>query len=419
MATPSQPITALAATGLAVLMLAFSPAGEADAKPGLTRQFRAWIDKEIVPKARRRGISKRVLKASLGGLTPDLSLPDLQQPGTKPGRRKDYSQSEFANPARYFKEGGLNTYVKMGRQRLKKWAGELDRIERRYGVSKRILVAIWARESGFGRAAIPHNAFRILATQAFMGHRKAMFVGELLAALEIVQRGDIGADRMKSSWAGALGQPQFMPSKFLKYAVDFDGDGRRDIWNSVPDTLASIAHFLKQHGWDGSRDWGFEAEVPRRVSCALEGPEQGRKVRDWAKRGVTRVAGREFPAAELAKTGYLMMPVGRYGPAFIATDNFYVIKSYNESDAYALYIGHLADRLGRNRPFVASWRGLDHFSRGAVQRMQERLIRQGYDVGGADGLVGFKTRTAIGLWQEKHGMRPTCFPNAKLLKAVR
>lgn len=405
--------------GLAgIVLLAFTPI-EATARPNLERQFRSWIKKTIIPKARQRGISSRVIKASLSGLRPDLSLPDLQKPGTKRGRRKSYSQSEFSSPSRYFKQSNFNIYVKMGRSRLSKWARQLQAIERRYGVSRRILVAIWARESGFGRAAIPHNAFRILATQAFMGHRKGLFEGELLAALEIVQRGDISAARMKSSWAGALGQPQFMPSKFLKYAVDFDGDGKRDIWNSVPDTLASIANYLQAHGWDGKRDWGFEALVPEKVSCALEGPEQGRKIRQWIKLGITRVAKRKFPGKELGKTGFLLMPAGRLGPAFVATGNFYVIKTYNESDLYALYIGHLADRFGKNRAFAARWRPLERFSRGAVQRMQEKLIRKGYDVGGADGLVGFKTRTSIGLWQQKHGRRASCFPGKGLLKAIR
>lgn len=389
------------------------------AAAGLERQFRNWIEQTIIPKAKQIGISNRTIEASLSGLKPDLSLPDLQKPGTRPGKRKTYAQSEFSSPARYFNERNFNTYVKMGRARLSKWSRELSAIEKQYGVSKRIIVAIWARESGFGRASIPHNAFRILATQAFMGHRKQLFERELLAALEIVERGDISVSRMKSSWAGALGQPQFMPSKFLKYAVDFDKDGRRDIWNSVPDTLASIGYYLKAHGWDSARDWGFEARVPSSVSCALEGPEQGRPIKKWRARGVARVADRKFPANELDKSGFLLMPAGRFGPAFIATGNFYVIKAYNESDLYALYIGHLADRFGRNRPFSAAWQKLDEFSRGAVQRMQERLVRKGYDVGGADGLVGFKTRTAIGKWQERHGRTPTCFPDRHLLKAVR
>lgn len=408
----------LTAAGLTSIVFWLLPPG-ADAAIQLEQKFTRWIEQTVTPKARQRGISRRVLKASLGGLTPDLRLPDLRQPGTKAGRRKAYAQSEFSSPARYFSESNFNTYVKLGRAQLAKWSKELDVIERRYGVSRRIIAAIWARESGFGRAAIPHNAFRILATQAFMGHRKKLFEGELLAALEIAERGHISPAHMKSSWAGALGQPQFMPSKYLKYAVDFDGDGKRDIWNSAPDTLASIANYLKAHGWDGRRDWGFEADVPAEVSCALEGPEQGRKISAWAGMGITRVAGRKFPASELGKTGFLLMPAGRLGPAFIATPNFYVLKEYNESDLYALYVGHLADRFGRNAPLIGKWRKLDSFSRGAVQVMQERLVARGYDVGGADGLVGFKTRTAIGIWQQKKGHRPTCFPNAKLLKTIR
>ncbi len=163
-----------------------------------------------------------------------------------------------------------------------------------------------------------------------------------------------------------MGQPQFLPTKFLSFAVDADGDGRRDIWTSEVDTLGSIANFLKSNGWQGDRDWGFEARIPKSVSCAMECPDQGMAIDDWVALGVTRISDRPFPDHERTRPGFLMMPAGRYGPAFITTENFYVLKTYNESDLYALFIGHLADRMRWNNAFVAPWRSLSGFNRGDV-----------------------------------------------------
>ena len=353
------------------------------------------------------------------GVKLNWKLPDLRPPGSDDSVPKVQRQSEFSSPARYFKQSSLNNLVATGRKHLARWSKTLDAIEKRYGVPRRIIIAIWGRESAFGRASIPHYAIRSLATQAFMGRRKQFFEAEFLAALQILQQGHISTRAMKSSWAGAMGHPQFLPTKYLQHAVDFDGDGKRDIWNSVPDSLASIANFLRAAGWQPGRDWGFEAVIPQNISCALEGPEQGRRISKWVGYGAKRVKDRKFPASELKRTGFLLMPAGRAGPAYIATKNFYVLKAYNESDLYALFIGHLADRFGKNAPFVGKWAKVSGFNRLEVQKMQNRLIAKGYDVGGADGLVGFKTRTAIGSWQEKNGLKPTCFPDARLIRAIR
>ena len=390
-----------------------------NSRPAVERQFQHWISTRLWQEAKKRGISRRVFTGAMKPLSLNWKLPDLRPPGSPARAPHKYDQSEFSSPERYFRQGNLNTLVAMSRKRLKKWRGELERIERRYGVPAPILVAIWGRESAFGNARLPHNAIRILATQAFMGRRKAYFLAELLDALKILQSGHIRLAEMKSSWAGALGQPQFLPSKFLQFAVDFDGDGKRDIWKSVPDTLASIANFLQKNGWQRGRDWGFEADIPPAVSCALEGPDKGMSVAGWIKRGVKRVKGRRFPAAELPRRAYLLMPAGRSGPAFIATQNFYTLKSYNESDLYALFIGHLADRMRRNVPFAGKWARFSGFSRRDVQEMQKRLEARGYDVGGADGLVGFKTRRSIGEWQSRAGLKPSCFPDKQLIRRIR
>jgi len=388
-------------------------------KAKIERQFQAWLTSEIWPLAKQRGVSRKTFKAGLGRISLNWKVPDLQPPGAKKHAAKKYSQAEFKSPGRYLSENRLQPLVRLGRARLKKWRKTLDAIERRYGVPRRIVMAIWAAESGYGRVKIPNNTLRVLATSAFMGRRKQLFRNELIAALMILQQGHVSPKRFKSSWAGALGQPQFMPSKFLAYAVDFNGDGKRDIWGSVPDTLASIANFLKKHGWQSGRSWGFEAKIPARITCALEGPEQGKPISHWASKGAKRVRGKTFPSAELKRTGYLLMPAGRKGPAFIATENFYVLKKFNESDLYALFIGHLADRYVSNRPFVGKWSKLGGFSKRDVQSMQVRLEKRNVDVGGADGLIGFKTRTAVGTWQAQNNLRPTCYPDAKLIRRIR
>lgn len=412
-------LVSLAFFTLVFAVIVAATAQAAVKKDAVERQFRAWIEKDLWPEARKNGISGNVFNLAMGRITLNWELPDLAPPGTSSKGPVVQRQSEFRAPAAYFSEKRLANLTRLGRAQRSKWAKTLDKVEKQFGVPKEIVVAIWARESDFGRAPLPYDAVRSLATQAFMGRRKALFRAELLAALKILQAGHIAPTDMKSAWAGALGQPQFMPTKFLRFAVDFDGDGRADIWKSVPDTLASIANFLNRHGWQSGRDWGFESTIPAELSCAHEGPEQGRPIRDWIAAGVERVGGKPFPRSELNKTGYLMMPAGRLGPAFIATQNFYTLKFYNESDLYALYIGHLADRIRGGGAFKAGWSRLDAFNRRHVRAMQERLVDEGHDVGGVDGLVGFKTRTAIGLWQEQNGHSPTCFPGSRLLNALR
>ena len=386
-----------------VAMLVVAPASAAVNRAATERAFQAWLADEIWPEAQAVGVSRKTFDAALGGVTLDWDLPELAPPGAPPPPHTTEVQAEFRSPGAYFDQKNLNAQAATGRQLIAKYDGVLDAIEERYGVPRGILVAIWARESSFGRAAIPEPAIRTLATHAFMSRRKDFFRPELIAALQILQAGDISAAKMKSSWAGALGQPQFLPSYYLKYAVDGDGDGDRDIWGSPPDVLASIANFLRNEGWDPERGWGIEATVPDAVACHLEGPEQGRGMADWHAAGVRQVDGRPLPRLEQNRTAYLLMPAGTLGPAFIVSGNFYVIKEYNYSDLYALYVGHLADRFADNRAFAGKWGKIGGFSRADVARMQKQFEAAGHDVGGTDGLVGFKTRVAVGRWQEQQG----------------
>ena len=402
--------------GLAMgLCIANSPQSHAVNKAKVEKQFRVWLEQEIWPRARAKGVKRRTFQSAFNNVSLNWKLPDLIPPGSKPKKKRRQRQAEFGSPGKYFKASTVNFATRIGRQMALEHKAALERIERQSGVPGRIALAIWGRESGYGRAKIPHNVFQVLGTKGFMSRRASYFSRELVAALVIAQRGDAPTKAMKSSWAGALGQPQFMPSSFLTYAADGNGDGRADIWRSASDTLASIANYLKRHGWVAGRDWGFEVSVPRTVSCALEGPDQGRPIREWSAMGVTRISGRPFPKHELKGEGYLMMPAGRDGPAFIVTPNFYVLKDYNTSDLYALFVGHVGDRIQYGvGDFVGRWGEVGGLYRSDVRAMQEVLIKQGHDVGGADGLPGYKTRRSIGRWQEATGQAATCFPKASM-----
>ncbi|AZO09926.1 MULTISPECIES: lytic murein transglycosylase [unclassified Mesorhizobium] len=379
-------------------------------------QFRSWLQTDLWPEAKTKGISKKTFDAAFLGVKPNLKLPDLVMPGEQPTTPQKQHQAEFGPPGNYFAERTVRAVTAGGRTREGANARVLGLIEKRYGVPGEVVLAIWGRESGFGAAKMPYDAFEVLGTKAFMSTKKDFFRTEVLAALEIVERGLAPVNAMKSSWAGALGQPQFMPTSFLKHAVDFDGDGRPDIWNSTPDILASIANYLVHYGWVRGRGWGFEVTVPAKVSCSLEGPDQGKKIADWAAMGIARVGGRAFPASELKAEGFLLMPAGRNGPAFIVTPNFYVLKEYNTSDLYALFIGHAADRIAKgDATFAGAWGAVGDLHRSDIAALQRALEAKGYDVGSADGLPGFKTRRSIGAWQAKNGRAATCFPDAALV----
>ncbi|MGJ8533430.1 MAG: lytic murein transglycosylase [Alphaproteobacteria bacterium] len=406
-------------TLLCLLLLVTSGQAFAQDRGAIERQFQNWLKETILPQARSVGVSQRTFNAAFSGVTLNWDLPDLVPPGTKPKVPKRQRQAEFSSPGKYFRRGSIDGATSVGRQMASRHAKILATVERQTGVPGRIILAIWGRESGYGRASIPHNVFKVLGTKAFMSTRAPYFTRELIAALQIAEAGHAPERTMKSSWAGALGQPQFMPSSFLKYAADGNGDGRADIWNSEADTIASIGTYLALHGWVGGRDWGFEVNLPRSVSCTLEGPDQGRSIAAWEAMGIKRVSGRPFPDHEKRGEGYLLLPAGRNGPAFIATPNFFVLKEYNKSDLYALFVGHVGDRIQYGvGDFAARWGAVGGLLRSDVATMQRALESKGHDVGGADGLAGFKTRRSIGRWQEATGQASTCFPEANMKAAL-
>lgn len=401
----------LALTASLLAALAVGMAGSKAQNAGLAADFRNWIEREIWPAAAAVGVTRAVFDNAFVNVTPDLGLPELVLPGAAPGPAID--QAEFRSPAGYFNEAGIRTLVSIGTEEMRNWGSTLAAIEARYGVPREIVLAIWARESAYGRASIPHNAITALATQAFLGRRAEKFRGELIAALQILQSGDVTAREMRSSWAGGLGHPQFLPSTYLTYAVDFDGDGRRDIWRSVPDALASIANYLARHGWNSAFGWGAEIDLPAGVSCRFEGPHQGMPLSAWSAFGIA------VPTGSTAGNRYLLLPAGRFGPAFLVTDNFYVLKDYNESDLYALFVGHLADRIASGGgAFRGAWQPIEGLTHAEIQNLQQRMEAAGYDVGGADGLIGFRTRISVGAVQAALGLAETCFPDRAFFEAV-
>ena len=392
----------------------------AASKTQIENQFKTWVQNDLWPEAAAAGVSKASFARAFSGVTLNWELPDLVPPGSRPAKERKQSQAEFSSPGAYFSEKRLKGLAGSGRSLASSHAATLKRVEKAYGVPGPIILAVWGRESGYGKAKIPHSAVEVLATKAFMSTRKDLFRKELIAALQIVERGDIAPEQLKGSWAGAMGQPQFMPSSYLQYAVDFDGDGRRDIWNSVPDSLASIANYLKQKGWQEGRGWGYEVSIPDSVSCAQEGPDLAKPVAHWSSLGITRISGKAFPKAEMKADGMMLVPAGRHGPEFIVSPNFYVIKEYNNSDLYALFIGNLADRIAYGSgAFHGEWGDVGKMLRSEVLAMQKNLVAQGYDVGKADGLAGFKTRRSLGDWQQKNGITPTCFPDPSLKAKLR
>ncbi|CUH73606.1 Membrane-bound lytic murein transglycosylase B precursor [Thalassovita autumnalis] len=392
-------------------------AAQADAK--LEKQFQVWLQQEVWPEAKAAGVRRKTFQAAFKGVTLKLDLPDLVIPSKK-AEQQVQKQAEFGRPARYFTRQTLEYNTRVGKELRAKHSALLSRLEKQTGVPGRILLAIWGRESGFGRVAIKHDALQVLGTKGFLSTRADYFTDELIAALQLIEAGHASPRGLKSSWAGALGQPQFMPSNVMKYGADGDGNGTVDLFRSEADTLASIARYLADHGWVAGRDWGFEVKVPASLSCALEGPDQGRSIADWAALGVTRINGRAFPAHEAKGQGYLMLPSGRHGPAFLVTPNFYVLKDYNESDLYALFVGHVGDRVRYNMgDFKVGWGKTDSLLRSEVAAMQRGLEALGHDVGGADGLAGFRTRRSIGRWQEAQGQTPTCWPSKAIVRQLK
>jgi lytic murein transglycosylase len=382
-----------------------APAHAADAA------FARWLE-SLWPAARELGVSRATFDAATRGLEPDLSLPDLVIPG-RPDRQP--TQAEFVQtPAQYLKESAFDALAARGRKQLEQHRATLARIEQRFGVPPAIMLAIWARETDYGTAKMPHSAIRALATQAWIGRRKEQFREEFLLALKMLQEGHVALAAMRSSWAGAMGHPQLLPSGFYKYAVDFDGDGRRDIWTSVPDALGTIANHLVALGWQRGQRWAYEVRTPRDADCTIAQPAVKMTIGEWVRRGYAP-ADRRFAAQELRQEASLLMPAGPYGPAFLTPANYFALKDYNYSDLYVLFVGHLSDRIAGARSFAQPWSAVAQLPTAALERMQRELTRRGLYQDKIDGKAGMLTRAALGAYQKANGLKLDCWPAQAVL----
>ena len=380
-------------------------------------RFRGFLE-GLWPDAKAAGVTRPVFDQAFAGLEPDMSLPDLVLSG-KPEKADSRGQAEFTRaPAEYLDRTYLGRLAETGRALAAKHATALARIEREFGVDRYSLLAIWGRETAYGTFKLPHDAIRVLATEAWMGRRKDMFRLEIIAALRMLQAGIARAD-MRSSWAGAVGMTQFMPTEYFVHAADGDGDGRIDIFRSVPDALASAAKQLKGKGWVAGQPWGFEVIVPQGSDCALEGPLQARPLAEWAKLGFVRAGKARWSEAQLPLEAYLMMPAGGYGPAFLVLENYKVIRRYNTSDLYAVFVGSLADRIAGGGDFVGAWGGTGAQKTRTIEEIQTRLRDLGAAVEKIDGKIGSNTRMVIGGYQRKAGLKVDCWPSDALLGHLR
>jgi lytic murein transglycosylase len=378
--------------------------------------FAAWLQ-TLWPQAQALGVSRATFDAATRGLEPDLTLPDLVLPGQP--EKPPPGQAEFVEtPADYLKEPALNRLAAQGRKLYDQYHDTLAAIERQFGVAPNVLLAIFGRETDYGRERDTRNAVRVLATQAYLGQRKDKFREEFLLALKILDEGQIKLADMHSSWAGAMGLTQFLPSDYFKYAVDFDGDGRRDIWNSVPDALASAAKQLVDKGWQNGLRWAYEVRAPANADCTIGVPENTLAIGEWLKRGFVPAYGRNLSAAERAAPASLVQPAGLYGPSFLATKNYFAIKEYNYSDLYVLYVGHLSDLMLDPRPFETRWGKVAQLPTGDLDRMQTILTARGYYHDKIDGKAGMKTRAALGDYQKRNGLKVDCWPSAALLRQM-
>ena len=369
------------------------------------------------PEAQKAGVSRATFDAQTRGLEPDYKLPDLLLPG-RPSTGAP-SQAEFVQvPADYLKEASIARLAAHGRTLMQQHAATLKAIEQRFGVPGTIILAIWGRETDYGRYALPYDGLRVLATQAYVGRRKDQYRGEFIEALKLIQNGDVTRKDLRTSWGGATGLTQFLPSELSKHGVDFDGDGHINIWTSVPDALASAAQQLKNKGWEPGLRWAYEVRAPANADCSQGVPEVTRPISEWLRLGFVPVRGLRLSAAEQAQEASLLQPEGIYGPAFLTTKNYFVIKEYNFSDLYVLFVGHLADRMAGGQPFATPWAASTQLRSADVEAMQKHLTRIGLYSSKLDGKAGMQTRAALGAYQKQAGLKVDCWPSADVLRAM-
>ena len=383
------------------------PLMTADAIRAAAANFRACLE-ALRPQAQRRGVSRAVFDAQTADLTPDLRIMDLLD-----------VQPEFTKSIWDYLDILVNEdRIQNGRAILARYRSIFDAVEKAYGVDRYVIAAIWGIESNYGTQIGDRSVIRSTATLACIGRRRDFFREEFLSALEILARGDVRADHLRGSWAGAFGPTQFMPTAFKRYAVYFDRDGRRDVVDSVPDVIASTANNLKLDGWVSGQTWGYEVVLPPDFNFLLADRARMLTIREWERAGIRRAGGKPFPRAD--DRAFLLAPAGARGPAFLMLQNFRVIMKYNPAEAYALAIGYLADRLRGGAPLVQAWPRHERvLTRAERYELQEHLARRGFDVGEPDGRLGGKTRNALREFQAAVGEAPDGFASASILERLR
>ncbi|HRE22212.1 MAG TPA: lytic murein transglycosylase [Rhabdaerophilum sp.] len=358
-----------------------------------------WID------AQARGISRKTFDLAFAGVTPNPAIIKLT-----------VKQSEFVKPIWSYLDGAISqARLQRGAAMAERYASHLAALERKYGVDRRAILGVWGMETNFGSYTGDMDVIRSLATLAFKRYRGDFFRDELLVALKIIEDGEAERSTLRGSWAGAMGQTQFMPSSFAKYAVDGDGDGVRDIWGNVPDALASTANYLASFGWQAGVPWGVEVTLPANFDLANAGGSHA--FSRWASAGLTRTDGEAMPRKGEA---FLYLPAGIRGPALLVTENYRVIKKYNSSDAYALAVAHLGDRLLGSDPLRKAWPRADkRLSMEEVKEIQRKLQAQGLPVGKIDGRIGEISRESVKKAQIRHGLPADGYPTLALLERLR
>ena len=368
--------------------------------------FQAFI-RDFETTAVAAGITSDTYNRAVAGITPVPAIQTVID-----------NQPEFAKQVWSYLDGTVSARrVANAQVMLARYGDVLAGIESRSGVPKEILVAIWGMETDYGGSKGDYSMFATLATQAYAGPRQQYARRELLAALKLMQQGNYPLSEMVSSWAGAFGQTQFMPSTFFKYATDGDGDGKVDLWTSPADALASTAALFQQEGWQAGKPWAYEVKLPKDFDFSIADLDSQKPLSDWAAMGVETADGAALPAGDDAASLYL--PAGARGPAFILFTNFRMIMKYNNAASYALAVGMLAERMTGGKPFVAKWpRDERALSRAERNQFQQDLKALGYDAGDTDGLLGRKTRNALKQYQKSKGFAADGFPTAALLTAL-
>ncbi len=369
--------------------------------------FDKWVE-QLWPQAKAGGVTRKVFDAAFKGVKPDPRV-----------EKADSNQAEFVKPVwEYLDRAVSKRRIKNGRAKLRKYNSKLRRIERKYGVDRHVLVAIWGIETRYGRNKGSHNVIQAMASMAYSGRRTDFGRKQVLAALEILQRGDTTIDKLKGSWAGAMGHTQFIPTTFNKYGVDFTGDGQRDIWRSMSDALASAANYLSESGWETGQPWGYEIKLPKDFDYSQTGLGIRKLTAEWVGLGAKRIDGAKFD--QWALEASVIVPAGANGPAFLVFNNFRMIMRYNNAVSYALAVSYLSDRLRGGSWIRQAWPKSDRpLSSKQKLELQELLSGKGYSIGDIDGRIGPKTVTALRDYQQKSGLVPDGYASESLLRHLR